>query len=103
MNSYVGIDFLPSCPTAFVCRVKRTRIWRFLGTYRCRVTSLRILARSNLRDSISFLIAQPPLHRPTDQELRQGEHAHTSAPDHHPRGPRGIKLLCAHHGPPRAG
>jgi hypothetical protein len=43
-----------------------------LGTYRCPVTSLRILVSSNLKDSMNFLIAQPPLHRATDQQRRRG-------------------------------
>jgi hypothetical protein len=75
-----------------------------LGTYRCRVTSLRILARSNLRDSMSFLIAQPPLHRPNRSGAAPGGSTPTQA--HLPAirvVNEGIKLLCVHHGSPRAG
>lgn len=104
MNSYLGIDFLPSCPTAFACRVKRTWIWRFLGTYRCPVTSLRILARSNLKDSMSFLTAQPSLAPSNRSAAAPGRTTPRQA-----RLPairvvnEGINPLCVHQGSPKAG
>jgi hypothetical protein len=41
---------------------------RSFETYRCPVMSLRILARSNTRDSMTFLIAEPPSHRAIDHQ-----------------------------------
>src|SRR6266852_7142354 len=43
--------------------------------YRCPVTSLRILARSNLKDSMSVLIAHPP--PCTEQQIRSGARGDT--------------------------
>ena len=62
MNVYVGIGLLPAGLPAFASRPKNVWIWRFLGAYRGPVISLRIRARTSNRDSMSFLMADPPLH-----------------------------------------
>jgi hypothetical protein len=62
MNVDVGIGFLPAGLPAFASRAKKVWIWPFLRTYRGFVISLRILARASRKDSMSFLIADPPLH-----------------------------------------
>ena len=53
-----------------------------LGPYRCPVITFRILARSNIKDSMTFLIAEPPLRR-ADRQRCQGDPAHTNAPARH--------------------
>ena len=62
MNVYVGITLLPAGLPAFAARAKNVWIWRFLGAYRGPVISLRIRARTSNKDSMSFLMADPPLH-----------------------------------------
>ena len=68
MNSYLGIGIPQSWPGALAYRAKRVWVSRCSGSYRCLVTSLRILATTDFKDSMSFLIANPPLHGAVDQQ-----------------------------------
>src|SRR5215471_19040291 len=53
--------------------------------------TFRILARSNIKDSMTFLMAEPPLRRP-DQQLCQGDPAHRNVPARICTASEGIKL-----------
>ena len=64
--------------------------------------TFRILARSNIKDSMTFLMAEPPLRRP-DQQRCQGDPAHRNVPARICTASEGIKLSRVHHGFPRAG
>src|SRR5262245_65540526 len=64
--------------------------------------TFRILARSNIKDSMTFLMAEPPLRRP-DQQRCQGDPAHRNVPARICTASEGIKLIRVHHGFPRAG
>ena len=63
--------------------------------------TFRILARSNIKDSMTFLMAEPPLLRPDQQ--RQGDPAHRNVPARICTASEGIKVTRVHHGFPRAG
>ena len=67
-HAYVGIGFLLARLFAFVSRAKSIWIRRLLRSYRGPVISLRILARTNRTDSMSFLIAHPPVCRAIDRQ-----------------------------------
>jgi len=53
--------------------------------------TFRILARSNIKDSMTFLMAEPPLRRP-DQQRCQGDPAHRNVPARICTASEGIKL-----------
>ena len=79
MNSYLGIGFLPSYLTSlFANGPKRVCFCGVLGPYRCLVMTFRILATSNIKNSMTFLIAEPPLRR-ADHQRYQGDPAHRNA------------------------
>src|SRR5262245_64553746 len=63
--------------------------------------TFRILARSNIKDSMTFLMAEPPLRRP-DQQRCRGDPAHRNVPARICTASEGIKLTRVHHGFPRA-
>ena len=63
--------------------------------------TFRILARSNIKDSMTFLMAEPPLRRP-DQQRCQGDPAHRNVPARICTASESIKLSRVHHGFPRA-
>src|SRR5262249_6222953 len=64
---------------AFASGPKSVWFCGVLGPYRCPVMTFRILARSNIKASMTFFIAEPPLRR-ADQQRCQGDPAHTNAP-----------------------
>jgi len=64
--------------------------------------TFRILARSNIKDSMTFLIAEPPLRRADHQRCEGGHATQTHTPDICTTS-EGIKLTRVHHGFPRAG
>ena len=63
--------------------------------------TFRIRARSNIKDSMTFLIAEPPLRR-ADQERCQGPPPTQTHPPDICTASEGIKLTSVHHGFPRA-
>ena len=64
--------------------------------------TFRILARSNIKNSMTFLIAEPPLRRPDHQRYQGTPPTETQSPDICTAS-EGIKLTRVHHGFPRAG
>lgn len=64
--------------------------------------TFRILASSNIKDSMTFLMAEPPLRRPDQQRCQGPPPTETYSPEICTAS-EGIKLPRVHHGFPRAG
>src|SRR5262252_8951501 len=65
--------------------------------------TFRILARSNIKDSMTFLMAEPPLRRPDQQRCQGIPPTETYPPESAPPARALSCLPRVHHGFPRAG